>query len=62
MSLQNDLRDRKELEAVVRIGNNLESLYRRRVREAQERLDELLRDRDHAKERLFALDHEYQGA
>jgi hypothetical protein len=60
MGLQNDLRDREEILRVLSYFSTVLPMYRRRVAEAQERLDELMRDQDHARERLFVLDHEYR--
>lgn len=60
MSLQNDLWERDEIYRMLSYFDTVLPLYRRKVREAQERLDELMRDRDHAQERLFVLDHEYR--
>lgn len=58
MSLQNGLRERDEIYRMLSYSDIVLPLYRRKVREAQERLDELLRDRDHAQERLIVLDQE----
>lgn len=59
MGAQNDLRDREDVVRMLDYYRTVEPIYRRRVREAQHRLDELLRERDEAQERLFVLDHEY---
>lgn len=61
MGLQNDLRDREDIERMLDYYRTVEPMYRRRVRDAQHRLDELLRERDAALERKWVLDHEYIG-
>ena len=61
MGLQNDLRDRGDIERVLHYYQTVLPMYRRKVTDAQHRLDELLRERDWALERLYVLDHDYQG-
>lgn len=61
MSLQNDNRDRSDIERALSYYDSILPMYYRRVADTQRRLDELLRERDHALERLWVLDHEYQG-
>ena len=61
MGLQNDLRDRETIKAALNFYDSTLPIYRRRVTELQQRLDQLLRERDWALERLYVLDHDYQG-
>lgn len=60
MGAQNDLRNREEVQTLLNYVDAILPIYRRRTRELQDKLDALLRDRDHAIERLFVLDHDYQ--
>ena len=61
MGLQNDTRDRGDIERALSFFDDAIPMYRRRLSEVQGRLDELLRERDWALERLYVLDHDYQG-
>jgi hypothetical protein len=62
MGMQNDTRDRGEITRALNYYDTVLPMYRRRAAESQQRLDELLRERDWALERKFVLDHDYQEA
>lgn len=61
MGLMNDTRtDPEELRKVIQTCETLIPLAQSVLNEAQSKLDRLTRDRDHAKERLWVLEHTYK--